>query len=345
MPGRPAAVPRAAPAAPPQSASPTSRGSRPLDQPPRTARPQGYPRALFRGFTTAVFLLRIILPLSFAVSLLEWLGILPKIGALLSPAMSLFRLPGETAVALVSGWLVGIYGAVATMAFLHLTPAQITVFAVIMLTAHNLVVECAVQHRTGTPWWVMLAARLATAAALGWVVAVILMPHGPPPSAIEPQAAVRAGFGAFLGHWAVGAGRLALKILLILLGLMLVTEWMRRNDLYHRLARPIRPLLLFLGLSPSVAFLWITGMVLGIAFGAGLLMDEAREPGRYRPGELHDLNVSLGLCHSLVEDTALFASVGAWVFWITIPRLVFAAIGVRVMRLFHRRLPAAPRAA
>jgi hypothetical protein len=141
------------------------------------------------------------------------------------------------------------------------------------------------------------------------------------------------GLGPFLAHWAIGAGKLSAKVLVILLALMLLTEWMRAHDVYHRIAAPLRPLLAFMGLSGSVAFLWVTAMVLGLAYGSGLLMEEARERGRYRPEDLRGLNISIGLCHSVLEDTALLVSVGASVIWITIPRVIAAALVVRLVRL------------
>jgi spore maturation protein SpmB len=291
-----------------------------------------------RGARTALFLLRIILPLSFAVSLLDWVGLLEKIGRLLAPAMGTFGLPGEAALALVSGWLVGIYGGVAAMAIMPLSAAQVTVLSLMLLTAHNLPVESAVQHKTGTPWWLSLLTRFATAAVLGWICAAFLIPHGTRAGIVglPVNPGVHGPFGGFLAHWAVSAGKLTLKIFVILLSLMLVTEWMRAQDIYHRLARPLKPVLSAMGLAPSVAFLWITAMVLGLAYGSGLLMEEAREEGRYRPAELRDLNISIGICHSVLEDTALLVAIGAGLFWITVPRLIAAAIVVRVTRVFAR---------
>ncbi len=268
------------------------------------------------------------------MSLLDWLGLLDKIGDLLGPLMQLWRVPGESAVILVSGWLVGIYGAVAAMAILPLSAGQITVLAVMTLTAHNLPVEATVQHRTGTPWWLMAIVRLVTGGVLGWIVAVATVREGAAPSLAQPSAAVQAtlGFGPFLLGWLRSAGSLALKVFVILIGLMLATEWMAAHDVYRRLARPLRPLLRFMGLSGAVAFLWITAIVLGLAYGSGLLMEEAREGDRYRPQDLRDLNVSIGLFHSLFEDSALLAACGASLFWITVPRMLVAAIVVRIVR-------------
>jgi hypothetical protein len=292
-----------------------------------------------RGLKTSVYLLRIILPLSLVVGLLDWFGILRRIGDVLGPAMKIWHLPGEAAVVLVSGWLVGIYGAVAAMAILPLSVPQITVLAFMTLTAHNLVVEGTVQHKTGTPWWVMLPVRLLTASVFGFLISLIVSPADAAIVSVSnlPRASAALGdrpsFAEFLLHWLRSAGTLSGKIVVILLALMLLTEWMRARDLYHRLVKPLRPLLRFLGLADSVAFLWITATVLGLAYGSGLLMEDARQPGAYRPQDLRDFNVSAGVCHSIVEDSALLAACGASLFWITIPRVIIAAAVTRFTRL------------
>lgn len=299
-----------------------------------------YRRAVTRGLRTAVFLLRIIVPLSLAVSLMDWIGLLRWIGGMLGPAMTHWGLPGESAVVLVSGWLVGIYGAVASMSILPLTGAQVTILSIWSLTAHNLIVECGVQHRTGTPWWIMFLVRMIAGAALAWVAAMFLSGGDSASVAIgqggsssgDAAVSARPALDAFLLHWGRSTLELAAKILVILIGLMLVTESMRARDLYRKLARPLRPLLRALGLDESVAFLWITAIVLGLAYGSGLLMEDAREPGRYRPRDLRDLNVSIGVCHSVLEDTALLVACGASLLWITVPRFVTAALAVRLIR-------------
>jgi hypothetical protein len=306
---------------------------------PAAAQRNRYVGAMIRGLRTSVFLLRIILPLSFAVGLLDWLGVLRRIGEQLAPLMHLWRVPGEAAVVLVSGWLVGIYGAVAAIAILPLTPAQITILSVMTLTAHNLVVETTVQHKTGTPWWIIVPVRLLSASIFGWIVALIIVPGGqgspllPALPGVTQAVGQQTSFQQFILHWLRSAGSLAAKIVVILLALMLLTEWMRARDLYHRLARSLRPFLRFLGLADSVAFLWITTTVLGLAYGSGLLMEEARVPGAYPAQDLRDFNVSAGVCHSVVEDSALLAACGASLLWITLPRLVLAAAVTRLTRL------------
>ena len=52
-------------------------------------------RALARSARTGWFLVRIMVPLSAGIGLLQWTGTLEWIGRRLAPAMGLFGLPGE----------------------------------------------------------------------------------------------------------------------------------------------------------------------------------------------------------------------------------------------------------
>ena len=59
-------------------------------------------KALKPAFTTARFVLCIMIPVSFAVRLLDYSGILYYIGRFLGPLMHYLGLPGEAALALIS---------------------------------------------------------------------------------------------------------------------------------------------------------------------------------------------------------------------------------------------------
>jgi len=52
------------------------------------------------------------------------------------------------------------------------------------------------------------------------------------------------------------------------------------------------------------------GIIFGIAYGAGVLIEEARS-GRLSWKDIFLINVFLSVCHAVVEDTALFMAVGA----------------------------------
>jgi spore maturation protein SpmB len=296
-------------------------------------------RALPRAGRTIALLLKLILPTSLVVGLLRWSGALVVIGRLLSPALGIFRLPGEAAVALVSAWLGGIYALVGAMAVMPLDPAEITVLCAMALVAHNLIVECTVQDRSGTPWWWMLPVRLLSSALVGlvvaWSIAGLQWLHAPAlwlrfiPTSRHTLVPESGTFSDFLIGWSGEASRLAIKLILIVTAMMIATEWIRGSGVMRRLEQACRPVLRFMGLSDSVAYLWLTGQILGVAYGAGLLIEELRQRPHYDARDVRGLHTSLGINHSVFEDTVLLAAVGASLFWITVPRILCAALVVR----------------
>jgi spore maturation protein SpmB len=290
-----------------------------------------------RGLGTAWFLTRIIVPLSAAVAALQFTGGLAWLGRILAPAMSLFGLPGEAAVALVSGGLVGVYGAIAVASSIPLSGVQMTVLALMVLTAHNLVVESAVQGRSGTSGMRMALLRIAGAVVLGGLLWQLLR-HGEQGTVVVQSLAgpTDLSLAAFAFSWALGVALLLLKIYAIVVGLTIGTETMRAFGVFELLSRSLSPAMRFLALSDSVALLWLTATFLGLAFGAGLIIDESREPARFRPGELRDFHVSVAISHSLLEDTLLFLAVGAHLTWILAPRPIAAALAVRAARRLRR---------
>lgn len=299
-------------------------------------------RALPRAGRTIRLLLKLILPISFGVGLLRWSGLLASIGQVLGPGMAVFRLPGEAAVALVSGALAGIYALAGAMAVLPLSAGDITILSAIALVAHNLIVECTVQDRAGTPWWWMLIVRLACGAVVGlvvaWSIAGLEWLHAPAlwlrfvpgsPHTLVPESGT---FGDFVIGWARQASSLVIKMVLIVTAMMIATEWIRSAGIMARLERSCRPALRLLGLADPVAYPWLTAQLLGVAYGAGLLIEEFRDNGGYRPWDVRALHTSIGISHSLFEDTVILAALGASLFWIIVPRILIAALAVRIVK-------------
>jgi succinate dehydrogenase/fumarate reductase cytochrome b subunit len=73
----------------------------------------------------------------------------------------------------------------------------------------------------------------------------------------------------------------------------------------------------------SAHFSIITGLILGITYGAGILIKEKEKLSKK---EILFIGTFLMICHSVIEDTALFAIFGASI-WILISiRLILAII-------------------
>ncbi len=110
---------------------------------------QGAISGLRRGWHSFLWMMKIILPISFLTTLLAWSGWLNNLDGMLRPAMRLINLPAAAALPIIIGMLTGIYGGIAAMVSLPLTREQMTLIGIFILTAHNLVQEGIIQGKSG----------------------------------------------------------------------------------------------------------------------------------------------------------------------------------------------------
>ena len=282
------------------------------------------------GARTAVWLLLIMLPVSFAVLLLRWTGVLAVISDLLSPAFRAVGLPGSSALVFLSSLFVNLYSAIAVMSELSLSLREVTILALMCLVAHNFLVEIAVLGSTGSNPIRMVALRLGASFAAGLALSAVLPVRlaeldavlGSPPAAVNADAFLPA-----MAAWARDSLLLIVRISLILLTLMVGEALLQEFGVVRWLGKRLGPLMRVFGLPEETAFLWVVSNTLGLAYGAGILRREVAE-GRLsrKHGDL--LNHHIAISHSLLEDTLLFAALGVPALWITVPRLLLAVAAV-----------------
>jgi spore maturation protein SpmB len=276
-----------------------------------------------KGLRAVLWLLSFILPASLAVTLLVWTGALGYAAQWLEPAFKRVGLPGEAALAWLTAALLNNYAGIAAMGAMSLDSRQVTILAMVMLISHNLPIEVPVQHKAGSSGVRILALRLAgsvfAAVVMNWI-----LPAGAAVAGVRSANAVAAGLAETLEGWAIATAWLSLKIVVIVIGLMILQRILAEFGIVKLLSRALSPLLWLLGLPKRTAFLWIVSNTLGLAYGAGVIFGEV-ESGAVSKEEVELLNRSIAICHSLLEDTLLFIAVGAWAFWITVPRLILAA--------------------
>jgi len=80
----------------------------------------------------------------------------------------------------------------------------------------------------------------------------------------------------------------------------------------------------------------VAGLVLGIIYGAGILIHKARA-GHMGPRERFLLSLFLCPCHTVIEDTLLFVVVGGQGAWILWPRLLVAVLATALLSRFLPR--------
>jgi hypothetical protein len=303
-------------------------------------------KSLRPAFTTARFLLCIMIPVSFVMLLLNHSGILYHIGRFLSPLMRYLGLPGPAALALISSVCINLYSALAVIGTLHLSVRELTALATMCLIAHNFFVECVVMKKTGSSLIKIVLLRLCAAVLAGWVLNRIL-PAEMGGSVQEPAAAEMALASApvlgldlaalpgALKTWLVETLLNILQIFCIILGVMYVQRLLDEFGIMRRLGRVMAPVMNVFGLPENTGYIWIVASLTGLVYGSAALIEEVKT-GEVSKADADLFNHYAGLSHSQLEDTLLFVSAGVPYVWAALPRLLLGIVSVWVERLRRR---------
>ena len=193
----------------------------------------GVKAGLIRGIRGFVWLLKILAPVSLITTVIEASGWFSVLEEIFRPALKLISLPPEAVLPIVSGLFVGLYGGIAAMAMLPFSTGQMTLIAVFLLMAHNLVQEGIVQAKSGTSIFTVSLVRLLAAIAAVWVVALFVESDT---TMIVNPTQVDAPADSLLSlsqRWLVSMAVLSLKMVLIICAVMVAIELMQRFSLQH----------------------------------------------------------------------------------------------------------------
>jgi spore maturation protein SpmB len=301
----------------------------------RTRLKGGTAAGVKKGWDGFVWLVKIIVPISLFMAVLDWSGLLDHLDFLLKPVTGLLDLPAEAALPLIIGMLSTVYAGLAAMSALPFSTAQMTLMSVFILMAHNLIQEGIIQGKSGIHPLKATLIRIGAA-----VVTVLVMAPWVESSTIMPAAAAGAqgagpAFLEMIRHWAWTTFLLTVQIFFIIMTLLTLLELMKTFGLIHPFVRALGPFLRIMGLDQKVGLLWMTAVVFGLSYGGAIIVEEAKS-GHLSRDDLELLHLSIGMNHSMVEDPALFMPLGVHPFWLYIPRLVMAIIVVRLVRLYQR---------
>ena len=280
-----------------------------------------------RGWSSFVWICKIVIPVSFLVTLLQWTGWLSQIDFLLNPLMKSINLPPEAALPIISGMLVNLYAAIAVMTALPFTLDQMTLIAVFILICHNLIAEGIIQHKSGIN--VIKATLLRfIAATLVVIIASQFLGDTSQSVTIPGATTVSTSLPEVLKAWGIDTVVLLLKILGIVMSIMIILEFSESMRRTEYLLKVFRPLMRIFGLSERSTLLWVTSIAFGLMYGGAVIIDEARK-GALTKEELERLHISIGINHAMVEDPALFLVLGLNPLWLWVPKLIMAIIAVQ----------------
>jgi spore maturation protein SpmB len=284
-----------------------------------------------KAFSTILFLTKIMVPTSLVVALLGWSGILQVVAGILSPLMRLIGLPGQAALVCLSSALLNIYSAIAVMGSLSLSLRDATILALMCLTAHNLIVETTVMKSAGSSALKMVLLRLGGSILFGLILNLLL-----PQSMAETVFSAGIGveqkaFWAMMGGWGISTVKLVFKVTVYVVAIMLTQSLFQEFKIIDFLSKLLSPFMKIFGLPSEASFMWIVINIVGYAYGAGIIKAEY-EAGKMKKQDGDLFNHHAAICHSLMEDTILYAALGVGIFWLTIPRLVMATAVVWIER-------------
>lgn len=288
-----------------------------------------------KGWRGYIWMMKIILPISFLTALLAWSGLVQKVSFLIQPVMDIFGLPAMAALPLIIGMLTGIYGGVASMAVLSLSIEQMTLIAIFLLIAHNLIQEGIIQGKSGIHPLKATLFRLVVATITIMIVAQLLDVSPTAQMSIDgPSSPASQPFSTMLKDWAIITINLIIKIFFIIMFILTMLEIMKSFGWVDHIVRFLSPLLKAMGLSHRVGVLWVTAVIFGLAYGGAVIVEEAKN-GELTKEELEELHLSIGINHAMIEDPSLFLPLGISPFWLWIPRLLVAIVAVRLLTLWH----------
>ncbi|MFW6143182.1 MAG: nucleoside recognition domain-containing protein [Desulfovermiculus sp.] len=279
-------------------------------------------------------LFRIMIPILIGVKILQEAGLIVYLAKPLNPVMQVMGLPGETgliwATAMVNNLYSGIIVFLSLADTLHLSVAQVTVLSTVMLVAHALPIEVKIAHAAGTRFLFQALVRIGGAFVLGWGLHLAYSVTGTLQQAntifwqgdVPVQPSVPA--------WAAGQVRNLVLIFCIILALVILMRIMHKVRIVDGLIWVLRPVLRFLGIGREAATLTIIGMVMGLTYGGGLIIQESKS-GTVGNQDVFSAVTLMGLTHSLIEDTLLLSLLGAHMSGILCARLGFSLVAVALL--------------
>ncbi|WP_019243015.1 MULTISPECIES: nucleoside recognition domain-containing protein [Bacillus] len=295
-------------------------------------------KGILSGFKTTWVLGKVIFPITFIITLLGFTPVLQKIVDFISPVMKVFGLPGEAAVPLVLGNFLNLYAGIGGILSLDLTVKEVFIIAVMLSFAHNIFIETSVALSVGVRLWVVLLVRYGLAFISAIIINIVwsggdeIAKYG---FAQMNQAHPNGVFEMIL----LSAEKAAMGILqlaIIVIPLMFCIQIMKDLRWMDAISKRMGPVTRSLGMSENTSFTLLSGLVFGLAYGAGVMIQAVREDGVSRKDATLAI-IFLVACHAVVEDTIIFIPLGIPVIYLLLIRLIVAILLTMLVAYAWRR--------
>ena len=257
---------------------------------------------------TCLWLVKLTVGVSFAIMFLKYFNILPWVSNLLTPIFNGIGLPGEAAFPFVTGYFVNVYAAISVAVAFDFDVRALTILSTMVLCAHNMITETAVQKKTGTSATRIVIVRTISAFTLAFFLNKLL--PGEVMAQLHGGYDHKSEFMVLFKEWLASTVTVVVKMTLLIYTLAILQKIMAEYGVIRWISRFLKYPLAFFGLPARTSFLWIVANTLGLAYGAAVMIEEV-ESGKVTKRDVDLLNSHIAISHSNFEDLFLLSAMGA----------------------------------
>lgn len=292
------------------------------------------------GLYTTWTLGKIIFPITLIVTILGYTPVMGWLSDLLSPLMGYIGLSGEAAIPLVLGNVLNLYAAIGAILTMDLTVKEVFILAVMLSFSHNLFVESAVAKQVGVKIWIMLVVRIGLALFSAWLIHLFWQgggeraKYGLVPSGGEDPVS---GWGAILYQGVESAVIGIFQLALIVIPIMIFIQIAKDLGWLKVFSKWMSPFTRVLGVKENTSTTLAAGLVFGLAYGAGVMIQAVKEDGVSKR-DIYLVMIFLVACHAVIEDTLLFAPLGIPLWPLLLIRLVVAILLTIAVAIIWKRM-------
>lgn len=286
--------------------------------------------SLFKDILSTSFnLFKLMIPIIIVVKIIEELGGIDYIAITLEPLMTFVGLPASMGLVWATTMLTNIYGGmiifISMASHESLSVAQVTVLGSMMLIAHALPIELRIIQKAGVRFVYVFLLRVLGALFLGFILHQIYSTGDYFSQANQALWNPSLNTDKTLLAWVTNQLKTFFQVFLIIAALMTFLRILKVSGIENLIASALQPLLRLIGLTKNTTSITIIGVLLGIIYGGGLLINEAKS-GKINKTEVFGSLTLLALLHSVIEDTILIMLMGAHISGALFFRVFFALI-------------------
>ena len=282
-----------------------------------------------------IVLFKVIVPIVIFIRVLELLDLIPVFAKYLEPLTSFVGIDGSLGLVWMAAMLVNIYAGMAAFATLQsmfdYTVAETTILGLMILIAHSLPIEVAIAKKSGVSAIFTFLFRFLNALIAGKILFYIFEYFN---LFQELNTSILSIPNTNISNteWIISQIQNFIMIFAIIFFIIAFINILKTFGIWQFILKILKIPLSFLGMSDKVANIILIGLTLGISFGGGFLIEEAKKKEISKKDVFLSLSF-LGLCHSIIEDTILILLLGSHISGILFFRFIYTVIVILIMKL------------